>query len=156
MGFEFRRVFEEQNSGLPLREALLNHHAKRIPVAERVLPFADRIISPLCYVLPESTGTCAGPWPIFRYLLLKIFQYSVDKDEISSYKGVLWFGRGQAVIIIDSNFGPRRETSIAFCLSLLSTQALYLCGAKQATKQMLPRRTQQATSATPACSSIRR
>src|SRR6266568_3422761 len=33
VGMEFRRVFEEQNFGLPLREALL-HLAKRVPVAD--------------------------------------------------------------------------------------------------------------------------
>jgi tight adherence protein B len=33
VGAEFRRVFEEQNFGLPIREALLNL-AKRIPVAD--------------------------------------------------------------------------------------------------------------------------
>jgi len=33
VGMEFRRVFEEQNFGLPIREALLNL-AKRVPVAD--------------------------------------------------------------------------------------------------------------------------
>jgi tight adherence protein B len=33
VGSEFRRVFEEQNFGLPIREALLNF-AKRVPVAD--------------------------------------------------------------------------------------------------------------------------
>ena len=33
VGTEFRRVFEEQNFGLPIREALLNL-AKRVPVAD--------------------------------------------------------------------------------------------------------------------------
>ena len=52
VGAEFRRVFEEQNFGLPLREALLNL-AKRVPVR-------GSAVSGYCHVGAEGNGRQSG------------------------------------------------------------------------------------------------